>query len=254
MNHTDYSKIAQNYDLSDSRHLIKKDQVISMLVASGRKNIRVLDLGCGTGNYLKHQSEKYFQEEPIEWYGLDASSKMLEISKEKLEKVKLTLGNAEELPFEDSFFDYVICNHAYHHFDDKVKAFKEVYRVLKPDGGFFLKSVYPHLMKNSWVYSYFESVMKIDEERFLDKEALKEVFRNIGFGLRFELRIYDVEQKLDLILDEASLRNYSQLSLVNDREYESGISKIKEDLDEFGSRYFEYAKIQAFCTKNSSFQ
>jgi len=42
--------------------------------------------------------------------------------------------NIEEIPFEDGSFDIVVANHVLEHVDNDIKAMKEVFRVLKPDG------------------------------------------------------------------------------------------------------------------------
>lgn len=42
--------------------------------------------------------------------------------------------NVTDLPFEDNFYDLIICNHLLEHVPDDKAAMKELYRVLKPDG------------------------------------------------------------------------------------------------------------------------
>jgi len=68
-------------------------------------------------------------------YGIDLSEKMLEVAKEKLgNRVNLILGDSEQLPFSDSFFDVVYCNDSFHHYPAPDKVLSEVCRVLKPVG------------------------------------------------------------------------------------------------------------------------
>jgi SAM-dependent methyltransferase len=38
------------------------------------------------------------------------------------------------LPFEDSSFDFILCNHVLEHIPDDTKAMQELYRILKPGG------------------------------------------------------------------------------------------------------------------------
>ena len=40
----------------------------------------------------------------------------------------------DKLPFEDNFFDLVLCNHVLEHVDDDNKAMQELYRVLNKNG------------------------------------------------------------------------------------------------------------------------
>ena len=95
-----------------------------------------LDLGCGTGEMMKLILQ---QNEDKSLYGIDLSEKMLDVAKEKLgNRVKLTLGDSEQLPFPDSFFDVVYCNDSFHHYPAPDKVLSEISRVLKPKGVFLM--------------------------------------------------------------------------------------------------------------------
>lgn len=85
----------------------------------------------------------------------DLSEKMLEVAKEKTEKLGLT--NTEiiecdvcELPFADNSFDALSCRFGFMFFEDTLLAAKEMYRVLKP-GGRISTSVWGIPDKNFWV-------------------------------------------------------------------------------------------------------
>ncbi|HLO12611.1 MAG TPA: class I SAM-dependent methyltransferase [Pseudoneobacillus sp.] len=74
---------------------------------------------------------------------VDLTEKML-IAAEKFitgngyQNVQFTVGDAENLPFQDQSFDIVTCRIAPHHFPNVEAFIKEVYRVLKPEGQFLL--------------------------------------------------------------------------------------------------------------------
>lgn len=95
-----------------------------------------LDLGCGTGEIIKLILQ---QDNKKTLYGIDLSDKMLETAKNKLEKTAtLVLGDSEQLPFKDNFFDVVYCNDSFHHYPAPNKVLSEVDRVLKPHGTFIM--------------------------------------------------------------------------------------------------------------------
>lgn len=91
----------------------------------------LLDLGCGTGALLESIFNLNITRQLS---GIDLSSNMIEEAKKKIgDNAKLYLGDAENLPFEDSLFDTVICNDSFHHYPSPDKVVKEVSRVLKKD-------------------------------------------------------------------------------------------------------------------------
>ena len=102
---------------------------------------RVLDLGCGTGT-LTIQIKQFCP--LIELIGLDGDPRILQIAKSKAEAADLSIqwreGLATTIPYPDASFDRVISCLMVHHLttSNKVKAFQEVSRVLKPGGEFHL--------------------------------------------------------------------------------------------------------------------
>ena len=88
---------------------------------------RVLEIGCGRGDRLVWLEKNT----PLECYGLDPSDKAVTLANEI--GVKAAIGTADNLPFENSFFDIVIfCFCIYFDVDDLPK-FHQAFRVLKPN-------------------------------------------------------------------------------------------------------------------------
>jgi SAM-dependent methyltransferase len=48
-------------------------------------------------------------------------------------------GSAEDIPYVDEIFNYILCMNCLDHVDDADKALEEMYRVLTPDGFLFLQ-------------------------------------------------------------------------------------------------------------------
>jgi len=76
--------------------------------------------------------------------GLDADEQVLAIARTKAERanvqIQLDHGLAYELPYPDGSFDVVLSSFVIHHLtsSDKLRAFQEVRRVLRPDGWFHI--------------------------------------------------------------------------------------------------------------------
>ncbi len=101
---------------------------------------KILDIGCGTGLL----SLKFLEAAECTIDGIDLSEDMLNIWKDKIEKlnlsnrVKIKSGNAENLEFEDSTFDIVASTVTMHHVKDKQPTLNQIYRILKPKGRFII--------------------------------------------------------------------------------------------------------------------
>lgn len=98
-----------------------------------KKKTTLLDVGCGTGEFLRRLALTSHDEEML--YGIDLSKEMLRKARQKLPKcVNLQEGDVHDLPFEDNFFDYVVSTEAFHHYHSQEKALREMKRVTKPGG------------------------------------------------------------------------------------------------------------------------
>lgn len=101
----------------------------------------VLDLGCGTGTLVVMLKQSIPEAQVT---GLDADEQVLGIARTKAERanmqIQLDHGLAYELPYPDDSFDVVLSSFVIHHLTspDKLRAFKEVRRALRPDGWFHL--------------------------------------------------------------------------------------------------------------------
>lgn len=97
------------------------------------KNSKVLDVGCGNGRNL-------FYREDINMTGLEYSKELCKIVENKGGKV--INANMTDMPFDNNYFDYIICIASYHHLDndkDREKAVNEMFRVLKEKGKIFIQ-------------------------------------------------------------------------------------------------------------------
>jgi ubiquinone/menaquinone biosynthesis C-methylase UbiE len=229
MKKTDYSKIAERYDKNKIRHMIERDEIIGKLPCC--RDLRVLDLGCGTGNYLQAQT-KYFpndQKRSIFWFGADASEDMLAVARAKKIPAEFHSARAEELPYEDGLFDYIICRFAFHHFTEKPAALKEIARVLRIGGKFHLENMLPEESNDWLLYKYFPTSKKFDTERFWPISKLLKTLEELGLKPQVK-KIPVPTVKLSDFHEEMSVRDVSHLNLISDEEYEKGMKKLEEDL------------------------
>ena len=125
-----YDAIGKFYDdiMGDQKESAK--QIYKLIKKFHPAAQSVLELGCGTGSYLQHLSRHY------NTAGLDQSSVMLSIAREKLPRTELYQTGMLEFKFNKRF-DVIICmNDTFNHFI-KVLDIKKL-----------LLKVYEHLAEN----------------------------------------------------------------------------------------------------------
>jgi len=228
--HVDYDQIAPVYDRRFAAN--RRDGTTAALCSLAREldAERVLEVGCGTGRWL---ADLYPVADQL--YGLDLSIGMLNQARKRAERYHLVRGPASRLPFPDVVFDLVYCVNAIHHFDHPRAFISEARRLLRPGGALAVVGTDPRGRKDSWyVYRYFKGVYEADLRRFpswgmvLDwmvEEGLE------GVECRLVERILERKVGWEVLSDPFLQKNScSQLALLSDEAYATGLRRIKAAL------------------------
>jgi len=136
------------------------------------KGMKVLDVGCGTGNFSIKLAEKGCQV-----VGIDISEKMLDIARKKSRAKNLNISfynmNVYNLSFPDESFNGVFSMAALEFMHEPRKAFNEMMRVLKPGGQLLIGTIH---RDSHWGRFYMKEAEKPDSIfRFADFKTLKEL-------------------------------------------------------------------------------
>ncbi|PHJ67928.1 delta(24)-sterol C-methyltransferase [Nostoc linckia z18] len=114
------------------------EELLSWAKVEAAENI--LDVGCGIGGSSLYLTEKFHAEAT----GITLSPVQAARAKERAleanlgERTKFQVANAQEMPFDDNYFDLVWSLESGEHMPDKTKFMQECYRVLKPGGTFIM--------------------------------------------------------------------------------------------------------------------
>jgi ubiquinone/menaquinone biosynthesis C-methylase UbiE len=103
------------------------------------KPMQILETAAGTGIVTRRLRDRLDPGAALT--ATDLNAPMLEIARGKFkpeERVAFQPADAQALPFGDASFDVVVCQFGIMFFPDKQKSFREVHRVLKPGGRYFL--------------------------------------------------------------------------------------------------------------------
>lgn len=202
-----FHSVASKYDvmndvMSFGIHRLWKRTMIELTGA--RKGQKALDLAGGTGEIAMKVAKRVGDSGHVVLS--DINSSMLEEGKKRvinsgfINNISFELINAEEIPFPDNTFDLVTISFGLRNVTDKLKALKEMQRVIKPGGRLvvmeFSKTSNPALTKLYDFYSFsalpfMGKVIANDEEsyRYLaesirmhpNQETMKSMMLEAGF-------------------------------------------------------------------------
>jgi demethylmenaquinone methyltransferase/2-methoxy-6-polyprenyl-1,4-benzoquinol methylase len=134
-----FDNVSGNYDFLNRLFTMGIDQgwrkkVVKLATQNQAK--KALDVATGTGDLAVMLAEAGV----TEVIGLDLSPGMLALGKEKVsqkkldDKIKMVIGDSENLPFEDNTFDAITVGFGVRNFENLEKGLGEILRVLKPKG------------------------------------------------------------------------------------------------------------------------
>jgi ubiquinone/menaquinone biosynthesis C-methylase UbiE len=136
------------------------DVYVSLDLKPGQK---ILDAGCGTGNFERFISERDIPDVQIK--AIDFSSAMMARAKQKckdLDFVKFTAADLNErLNYPDNSFDRILCCNVLYSLKDPVSSIAEFLRVLKPEGKLVIANPKPGFKVIAIVTDHFKRIGNI---------------------------------------------------------------------------------------------
>ncbi|MDE6241635.1 MAG: class I SAM-dependent methyltransferase [Anaeroplasmataceae bacterium] len=181
------------------------------------EGMRILELGCGTGEMWKNQISLLNQ--CSELVLTDISEGMIETARKNtgnLEHVTYQVVDIQDIPFKSNSFDIVIANMMLYHVPDMKKGLSEVKRVLKEGGRFYCATYGEH-----GIVQYIADLLKpygaedSTNKNFTlqnGKQILAQYFSSIEKKEYIDsLEVTNIEDMLDYISSLSSMSSISKI-------------------------------------------
>jgi SAM-dependent methyltransferase len=234
MQSVNYDEVSKIYDDVRKGDLALVRRLIRALPA--RSGLRVLDIGCGTGNH----TDLFQKLTQLEVYGVDPSEGMLAKARQKNADIIFKVGQADDIPFDENFFDFVYMTDVIHHIPDIKNMFNEIWRVPrnpdpesgKPGGKGCIVTQSHQQIEARPIARYFPGTAEVDKARYPDIPEIVEIAKACGFA-QVESEILS-DEALDLndsFLDLVRKKGYSMLHLISDEEYQAGLQVLERALE-----------------------
>jgi SAM-dependent methyltransferase len=198
-----YDIWAPTYD-EENNPLIALEESITLDLIGGVDNLRVLDVGCGTGRYCELLAKR-----GARVVGIDPSERMLECAKAKITpdcKFDLHLGKIEDAEFPDNHFDLIVSALTVGHVLDLEPVIRKISCILKGKGRLIVSDMHPY-----WFVSGFDYVEFSDRngQKYRIPEYAHLVDEYWSFFRKFRLRFEDIREPR---IDDKLLQRFANLA------------------------------------------
>jgi ubiquinone/menaquinone biosynthesis C-methylase UbiE len=217
----DYDALAAGY----ARHRRVHPGVLNELCQAVTQTSHVLEVGCGTGNYILAMQSLV----GCTCWGIDPSEEMLAQAGARSSAVQFRRGQAERLEFEAQSFDLVFTVDVIHHVSDRPAYYGEAQRVLRPQGWICTATDSEWIIRHRRpLAAYFPETIDVELARYPQIADLRAMMEEAGFG---EIDEHMVELPY-LLTDIQAYREktFSTLHLIPEQAFQRGIEQMERDL------------------------
>ncbi len=151
----------------------------------------VLDVGTGTGVFVPFLLRKITPQGKL--VCLDYAERMIEKARSKRfeGQIDYVCSDIHTTDFRAGAFDAVVCYSSFPHFQDKLKAFKEMRRILKKGGKLFIC----HTSSRAVINGIHQNIPEVSHDLIPEKDEMLSLLSSAGFKnieLRDEVSSYFV--------------------------------------------------------------
>jgi len=216
-----YDQIAAQYARNRQVH----PRVLECLCTPIEQHAAVLEIGCGTGNYITAIQDHT----GCTCWGVEPSSGMLDKARTRSQTIHWRQGSAEKLGLPDQMFDLAFSVDVIHHVTDRPAHLREAYRVLKPGGKLCTVTDSEWIIRHRQpLTTYFPETVEKELQRYPRVAALRKMMIDAGFDETTENTVeypYLLES-----LQPFREKAFSALHLISPQAFQRGLVRMEHDL------------------------
>ena len=224
-----YNEISKNYDDVREGDILLINHFLQEI--SSDDALTILDIGCGTGNYTD-LFQRVTQEKQYQVHGIEPSEGMIDKARTKNSHIIFKQATADSIPFDDHFFNFVYMTDVIHHIPDIRRMFSEIQRILNPRGKVCIVTQSHRQVEARPIAQFFPGTVRVDKQRYPDTNRIIAAAQFAGLTyLKQEILFEGKAMAVGAdFLELVRKKGYSMLHLLTEEEYQTGLSKLEDAL------------------------
>ncbi len=219
----DYNLVCETYAKTRWALPWISDAISAQISSHGR----VLDLGCGTGDYVQSVIERHPH---CRFHGVDLSSGMISIAFKRCPTAEWVIANIERgLPYRNEAFHHLYTVNVMHHLTNYSQVLREIHRVLKHQGTTVIFTDSENDIRARSQTNYFPDTFEFNLKRYPKISFLKECAVDAGLIHTGENAIsgqLELDDRMMALLEQKSL---SELRSISTSAFQKGIERVRKD-------------------------
>ena len=160
----------QKYSLGPTRREVKK---IVLPLLEKNNELKILDIGCGTGQLIKEISDHYNK---VNYLGIDVAENMIEVAKKNNKGKNVKFKNSSIESFENNDkYDIIICTHAFPYFPNKQEMIKKMAGLCNKKGQVIIVNSSTNSLKDLIINFFLKATTS--KAKYLSIDEMKKLFK-----------------------------------------------------------------------------
>jgi ubiquinone/menaquinone biosynthesis C-methylase UbiE len=186
----------------------------------------IVDLGSGTGRFTEDLAATF----AASVVGVEPAPNMRAMAEAKAHSaaVRFVDGTVDRIPLQSGSADLVFMSQVLHHVEDRPACFREIRRVLSPEGRLGVRQTTRENLDSYFYQRFFPEARALDEQRLPYREALLGLATQSGFRLiALETLRHEIADTASDYVEKIALRTYSDLEYIPDAAFRGGLTAFR---------------------------